>query len=71
MSAGFSGIAWLMVPGCFMTAFADDLFQVRADTELNAMLPAVQRATLISVNSLCFLLVMIVLSPLAGWLFSL
>ncbi|MBR1584591.1 MAG: hypothetical protein IJ662_03525 [Clostridia bacterium] len=60
-----------MTLGGFLAAFADDLIQIRADVELNALVPPAQRATLISVNSLCFSLVMIVLSPLAGWIFSL
>ncbi len=69
--ANFTGIAWIMTAGGFMAAFADDLIQIRADVELNAMIPPAQRATLISVNSLCFSMVMIVMSPLAGLIFSL
>ena len=69
--AEFTGVAWIMTLGGFLAAFADDLIQIRADVELNQMVPAPQRATLISVNSLVFSLVMIVMSPLAGWLFSL
>ena len=69
--AEFTGVAWIMTLGGFLAAFADDLIQIRADIELNNMVPAAQRATLISVNSLIFSLVMIVMSPLAGWLFSL
>ncbi len=68
--AEFTGIAWIMTLGGFLAAFADDLIQIRADVELNNMVPAPQRATLISVNSLVFSLVMIVMSPLAGWLFT-
>ena len=67
----FTGIWYLMTLGGFLTSFADDLLQIRSDIELNAMVPAEQRATLISVNSFCFSVVMIVLSPLAGWVFSL
>lgn len=69
--AEFTGAWWAMTLGGFLTAFADDLIQIRADVELNARVPAAQRATLLSVNSLCFSLVMICMSPLAGWLFSL
>ena len=67
----FTGIWYLMTLGGFLTSLADDLLQIRSDIELNAMVPAEQRATLISVNSFCFSVVMIVLSPLAGWVFSL
>jgi MFS family permease len=67
----FTGIWYLMTLGGFLTSFADDLLQIRSDIELNAMVPAEQRATLISVNSFCFSVVMIVMSPLAGWVFSL
>lgn len=67
----FTDIAWIMTLGGFIAAFADDLIQIRADVELNGMVPPAQRATLISVNSLCFSIVMIFLSPLAGVVFSL
>ncbi|MCR5199679.1 MAG: MFS transporter [Saccharofermentans sp.] len=69
--ANFTGVAWIMTAGGFMAAFADDLIQIRADVELNALVPSEQRATLISVNSWCFSFVMIFMSPLAGVLFSL
>lgn len=67
----FTGIWQLMTIGGFLTSFADDLLQIRSDVELNSMVPPEQRATLISVNSFCFSVIMIVLSPLAGWVFSL
>ena len=67
----FTGIWYLMTLGGFLTSFADDLLQIRSDIELNSMVPAEQRATLISVNSFCFSVVMIIMSPLAGWVFSL
>ncbi|MCR5594123.1 MAG: MFS transporter [Saccharofermentans sp.] len=70
-AANFSGIAWIMTAGGFVAAFADDLIQIRADVELNSLVSSEQRATLISVNSWCFSLVMIVLSPLSGIIFSL
>jgi len=69
--ANFTGVAWIMTAGGFMAAFADDLIQIRSDVELNALVPPAQRATLISVNSWCFSVVMIVMSPLAGVIFSL
>ena len=66
----FTGIWYLMTLGGFVTAFADDLIQIRSDIALNQMVPAEQRATLISVNSFCFSVLMIVMSPLAGYIFS-
>lgn len=66
----FTGVWYLMTVGGFLTSLADDLLQIRSDIALNAMVPAEQRATLISVNSFCFSVIMIVLSPLAGWVFS-
>lgn len=71
VAAAFSGAPWIMALGGFTAAFADDLIQIRTDVALNRLVPPARRATLISVNSLCFSLVMIVLSPLAGWVFSL
>lgn len=70
-AANFTGVAWIMTAGGFLTAFADDLIQIRSDVELNAMVPPAQRATLISVSSWCFSVVMIFLSPLSGVIFSL
>ena len=67
----FTGVWYLMTLGGFLTAFADDLIQIRSDIALNQMVPAEQRATLISVNSFCFSVLMIVMSPLAGYVFSL
>ena len=67
----FTGVWYIMTVGGFLTAFADDLIQIRSDIALNQMVPPEQRATLISVNSFCFSLIMIVMSPLAGFIFSL
>ena len=69
-AAAFTNVLWIMTLGGFLSAFADDLLQIRADVILNNMIPESSRATLISVNSLCFSLIMIVMSPLAGILFS-
>ena len=66
----FTGIWYLMTLGGFVTAFADDLIQIRSDMALNQMVPAEQRATLMSVNSFCFSCIMIVMSPLAVVIFS-
>ena len=70
-AASFTGIPLVMTLGGFLAAFADDMIQIRADIEINSMIPSSSRATLISVNSFCFSLVMIVLSPLAGIVFGL
>lgn len=66
----FTGVWSLMTLGGFATAFADDLLQIRSDIALNEMIPPEQRATLISVNSFCFSVLMIIMSPLAGVIFS-
>jgi hypothetical protein len=55
----------------FAASLLDDLLQVRSDVQLNGMVPSQQRATLLSVSSLCFSLIMMGLSPALGKLFSL
>ena len=65
-----SGIPLLMTAGGFIAALADDALQVRTNTRLQDMFPSEQRATLISIESFTFSIIMIVLSPLAGWFFS-
>jgi hypothetical protein len=59
-----------MIIGGFIGAFADNFVQVRADILLNTMIPSEQRATLMSVNSFAFSVIMIVLSPLFGMMFA-
>lgn len=65
-----SGMYLIMTAGGFIAAFSDDALQVRTNTLLQDMFPSNQRATLISVESFTFSMIMIVLSPLAGILFS-
>lgn len=65
-----SGLPLLMAAGGFIAALADDALQVRTNTRLQNMFPSEQRATLISIESFTFSIIMIVLSPLAGWFFS-
>lgn len=60
----------LMILGGFLGNLFDDLLQVRTDALLNERFPSAQRATLVSVSSLCFSVVMILMSPLMGWLLS-
>lgn len=61
-----SGILPVMALGGFLAVAGDDCLQTLTDARLNAGLPSDQRATLISVSSMCFSLVMVVLSPLTG-----
>ena len=70
VAAALLPVPAVMVLGGFLSALFDNFLQVRSDVRLNEMVPAGQRATLISVSSLCFSGVMIVLSPLFGALFS-
>ena len=60
----------VMILGGFLGNLFDDLLQVRTDALLNDRFPSAQRATLVSVSSLTFSLVMIGMSPLMGWLLS-
>ena len=59
-----------MIFAGFFAAVLDDFLEVRTDVLLNGMVPSGQRSTLMSVSSLCFSVIMIVLSPLLGALFS-
>ena len=65
-----SGWIPIMVAGGFLSAMADDALQIRTDARLQDMFPSKQRATLISISSFTFSVIMIVLSPLAGYFFS-
>lgn len=65
-----SGMYVIMALGGFAAAFADDALQVRTNNLLQEMFPSEQRATLISIESFTFSMIMIVMSPLAGIFFS-
>ncbi len=65
-----SGMIPVMVLGGFLSAMADDALQIRTDARLQDMFPSKQRATLLSISSFTFSVIMIVLSPLAGYFFS-
>ena len=65
-----SGSYLVMTAGGFLAALGDDALQVRTNAVLQDMFPSEQRATLISVESFTFSVIMVVLSPLAGALFS-
>lgn len=64
----FTGLPALMVFGGFIGSFSDDFLEVRTDILLNDMIPSRQRATLMSVNSFVFSMIMIVLSTVFGWI---
>lgn len=66
----FTGNPYVICAGGFLAAFSDDFLEVRTDILLNSMIPSEQRATLVSVCSFAFSVVMIVLSPIMGWFFS-
>lgn len=72
--AGFiaehSPLYLIMALGGFIAASGDDALQVRTNAILQNMFPSEQRATLTSVESFSFSVIMIVLSPLAGFVFT-
>jgi MFS family permease len=59
---------YLAALGGFISLVADSSFATITDMRLNDMFPSSDRATLVSVNSMSFSLVMVVLSPLYGCL---
>ncbi len=65
-----SGVCWIMTLGGFIAAIGDDALQVRTNAILQDMFPSEQRATLTSIESFSFSVIMIVLSPLAGFFFT-
>lgn len=65
-----SGVCWIMTLGGFVAAVGDDALQVRTNAILQDMFPSEQRATLTSIESFSFSVIMIVLSPLAGFFFT-
>ena len=68
--AEHSPLYWVMAMGGFIAAVGDDALQVRTNAILQDMFPSEQRATLTSVESFSFSVIMIVLSPLAGFVFT-
>lgn len=68
--AEHSPLCRVMSMGGFIAAVGDDALQVRTNALLQNMFPSEQRATLTSVDSFCFSAIMIVLSPLAGFVFT-
>ena len=68
--AEHSSLYWVMVLGGFIAAVGDDALQVRTNALLQNMFPSQQRATLTSVESFSFSVIMIILSPIAGFVFT-
>ena len=60
----------LSLTGTWVAILADDALQVRTNTRLQRMFPSEQQATLISMECFIFSIIMIVLSPLASFFFS-
>lgn len=61
-----SGQYVLMALGGFLVATMDDALQLVSDNLLNGRIPSDRRATLVSVSSMTFSLVMVLLSPWIG-----
>lgn len=70
LAAALTGNVLIMIAGGFLGALADDFLEVKTDVILNEMIPSEQRATLISVGSFMFSIVMIFLSTFMGWRLS-
>ena len=63
-----SSILPLAAAGAALAKAMDGIIDVRTDNHLNRMFPSDQRATLVSVNSMVYSLMMIPASPAAGWI---
>jgi len=61
-------LKYVGVAALFGLGFIDSLFYVAVQNEINLRIPSQQRATVLSVNSMCFSLAMILLFPLIGWI---
>ncbi len=68
--AEHSALYLVMILGGFLSAMGDDALQLRTNAILQNMFPSEQRATLTSVESFTFSVIMIILSPLAGFIFT-
>lgn len=64
------GNPYIMIIGACIGSFADSFIEIRSDVVLNEMIPSGQRATLMSVNSFTYSVIMILLSPVFGWIFG-
>lgn len=70
LAAEHSPLYLIMILGGFISAAGDDALQVRTNAVLQDMFPSEQRAALTSAESFTFSVIMIFLSPLAGWVFT-
>lgn len=70
VAAEHSAMWQMMTLGGFLAAVGDDAIQVRTNAALQDMFPSEQRATLTSAESFSFSVIMIILSPLAGFAFT-
>lgn len=61
-------MSWISIMGFCVGSMANALLYPIQSNELNMRIPSAQRATVISVSSMCFSMVMIVLFPLIGFL---
>lgn len=64
----FTGNLLFMATGGFVGACCDNFLSVKTDILLNRIIPSEQRATLVSVNSFLFSIIMILLSAPVGWI---
>ena len=60
------GDPWLSLAGYAAASFASAMLEPYKSAQLNSRIPSEQRATIISVSSMCFSVVMIVLFPVIG-----
>ena len=65
-----TGVYLIMMLGGFLSAIGDDAMQVHTNARIQEIVPSKQRATITSVDSFLFSCIMIVFSPLAGFVFS-
>lgn len=65
-----SAIPLFMCIGGFLLNMTNNILDVCTDAKLNNYFPSSKRATLISVSSLCFSTIMIILSPIMGYIFQ-
>jgi MFS family permease len=66
----FLGNPYIMILGACIGSFADSFIEIRSDVVLNDMIPSGKRATLMSINSFTYSVIMILLSPVFGWIFG-
>ncbi|MCI1965777.1 MAG: MFS transporter [Oscillospiraceae bacterium] len=70
LSAG-SNILPIILAGASFAQAADGIIDLHTDNHLNQKFPSDQRATLVSINSILYSCMMIIASPIAGWVCNL